>query len=208
MRKMYLQWFHWAKELKCYEKKKKKLSIKRNKHNQTLSYWEVSYLSHGLIHCKNKPDEILAIIPKPQFHLWKTSRRSNSALKVHKENPSDPLYGCRSDAPPIRQLSQEFLLQCNNFQFPFTWNHFETANLLWESLKSYFFLSKSKLHLGHFFDSLFWGKSVWRRFKRQYWNSGTICGRKGTVLCNTNALQRKRKYLQCHQHKALNLPPN
>lgn len=44
----------------------------------------------------------------------------------------------QSDVPPICQLSQEFLLQCNNFQFLFTWNHFETANLLWESLKSCF----------------------------------------------------------------------
>lgn len=119
---------------------KKILASKKNKHNQTLSYWEVSYLSRGLIHRKNKPDKILAIIPKPQFHLWKTSRRSNSALKVNKKRTLLTRFmGVgQSDVPPICQLSQEFLLQCNNFQFLFTWNHFETANLLWESLKSCF----------------------------------------------------------------------
>lgn len=100
----------------------------------------MSYLSRGLIHRKNKPDKILAIIPKPQFHLWKTSRRSNSALKVNKKRTLLTRFmGVgQSDVPPICQLSQEFLLQCNNFQFLFTWNHFETANLLWESLKSCF----------------------------------------------------------------------
>lgn len=188
---------------------KKILASKKNKHNQTLSYWEVSYLSRGLIHRKNKPDKILAIIPKPQFHLWKTSRRSNSALKVNKENPSDPLYGCRSvrcssHMPVISGVSTAM----QQFPIPFHMKSFWNSKLAVGVLEVLLFLSKSKLHLGHFFDSLFWGKSVWRWSKRQYWNSGTICGRKGTVLCNTNTLQRKRKYLQCHQHKALYLPPN
>lgn len=153
MCKMYLQWFHWAKELKCYEKKKKKLSIKRNKHNQTLSYWEVSYLSHGLIHCKNKPDEILAIIPKPQFHLWKTSRRSNSALKVHKENPSDPLYGCRSvrcssHTPVISGVSTAM----QQFPIPFHMKSFWNSKLAVGVLEVLFFPFQIKASSG----TLFW----------------------------------------------------